>query len=129
MKEMGNFEHAAKLVAKLTMLINTDVNVYGFAIPILYPKNLASMVEILGYNCFLQKSKIHHLSKAIHPSPGAGAVLCCELEVASSELDSRSEASGRLAQVTRGAVAVNPPEKKSSSLALKVSEYFFVTKQ
>lgn len=82
MMEMGNFEHAAKLVAKLTVFINTDVNVYGFAIPILYPKNLASMVEMLGYNCFLQKSKIHHLSKAIHPSPGAGAVLSCELEVA-----------------------------------------------
>lgn len=38
MMEIGNSEHAAKLVASLTMLINTYVNVYGFVISIFYPK-------------------------------------------------------------------------------------------
>ena len=38
MMEIGNSEHAAKLVANLTMLINIYVSVYGFVISIFYPK-------------------------------------------------------------------------------------------
>lgn len=38
MMEMGNFEHVAKLVANLTMLINTYGNVSGFVILVFYPK-------------------------------------------------------------------------------------------
>ena len=38
MMEMGNFEHVAKLVANLTMLINTYGNVSRFVISVFYPK-------------------------------------------------------------------------------------------
>lgn len=44
---MGNFEPAAKLVANLDMLIKTDVTIFGSVVPVLYPKSLASMVQML----------------------------------------------------------------------------------
>lgn len=45
--DMGNFEPAAKLVANLDMLIKTDVTIFGSVVPVLYPKSLASMVQML----------------------------------------------------------------------------------
>lgn len=66
MMELGNYEHAAKLAA------NTDMNVYGYVSPILYPKSLSSLVQMLDYNCFLQKSELQHTreNKAINSSQG-----------------------------------------------------------
>ena len=41
----------------LSKLINTDVDVYGLVIPMLYCKSLASMIQMPGYRLLLSTER------------------------------------------------------------------------
>lgn len=77
---MGNFEHAAMLVADLNKLITVVMGVYGLVTPMLYCKSLASMIQMPGYSCFFQQSEVLHLSKVKQSIQTQGLRLSCPVK-------------------------------------------------